>query len=84
MKVELYNKSRFKKCNRCKKKVDLASLKSNVDKLHIGNLKNVPTNLSNLKSKGDKLDIEKLVPALVELRKLSNAVRNDVVKKICI
>ena len=36
------------------KKVDLANLKSNVDKLDIGKLKNVPTNLSNLKSKVDK------------------------------
>ena len=33
------------------KKVDLASLKSNVDKLDIDKLKNVPTNLSNSKSK---------------------------------
>ena len=33
------------------KKVDLASLKSQVDKLDIDNLKNVPTNLRNLKSK---------------------------------
>ena len=37
------------------KKVDLASLQSNVDKLHIDRLKNFPTNLSNLKSKVDKL-----------------------------
>ena len=36
------------------KKVDLANLKSNVDKLDIGKLKNVPTNLSNLKGKVDK------------------------------
>ena len=32
------------------KKVDLASLKSIADKLDIDQLKNVPTNLSNLKS----------------------------------
>ena len=31
------------------KKVDLASLKSNVEKLGIDKLKNVPTNLNNLK-----------------------------------
>ena len=37
-------------------KVDLVSLKSNVDQLDIDKLKNVPTNLSNLKSKADKLD----------------------------
>ena len=44
-------------------------------------MKNVPSNLSNLKSKGDKLDISKLVPVLVDLSKLSNVVKNDVVKK---
>ena len=33
------------------KKVDLASLKSDADKLDIDKLKNVPINLSNLKSK---------------------------------
>ena len=43
------------------KKIDLANLKSNVDKLDIDKLKNVPTNLSNLKSKVDKLDVDKLV-----------------------
>ena len=63
------------------KKVDLASLKSNVDKLDIDKLKNVPTNLSNLKSKVDKLDVDKLVPVPVDLSKLSDAVKNDVVKK---
>ena len=33
------------------KKVDLANLKSDVDKLDIDKLKNTPTNFSNLKSK---------------------------------
>ena len=37
------------------KKTDLANLKSDVDKLDIDKLKNVPTNLNNLKSKVDKL-----------------------------
>ena len=41
------------------KKVDLASLKSFIDKLDIDKLKNVPTSLSNLKSKLDKLDVDK-------------------------
>ena len=44
------------------KKVGLANLKSNVDKLDIDKLKNVPTNLSNWKSKVDELDVDKLVP----------------------
>ena len=33
------------------KKADLVNLKSDVDKLDIDKLKNVPTNLTNLKSK---------------------------------
>ena len=41
------------------KNVDLANLKSNVDKLDIDKLKNVPTNLTNLKNKVDKLDVDK-------------------------
>ena len=63
------------------KKVDLASLKSNVDKLDIDKLKNAPTNLNNLKSKVDKLDADKLVPVTVNLSKLSDVVKNLVVKK---
>ena len=43
-------------------------------------MKNVPTNLSNLKSKVDKL-VDKLVPVPVDLSKLSDAVKNYVVKK---
>ena len=46
--------------------------------------KNVPSNLSNLKSKLDKLDVHKLVPIPVDLSKLSDAVKNDIVKKRCI
>ena len=63
------------------KNVDLANLKSNVDKLDIDKMKNVPTNLRNLKSKVDKLDVDKLVPVPVELSKVSDVVKNDVVKK---
>ena len=48
------------------------------------NLKNVPTNLSNLKSKEDKLNVNKLGPVSVNLSNLSDAVKNDIVKKdIC-
>ena len=43
--------------------------------------KNVPSNLSNLKSKLDKLHVRKLVPIPVDLSKLSDAVKNDIVKK---
>ena len=64
----------------CLQKVDLASLKSSVDKLHIEKLKNIPTNLNNLKSKVDTLNVDKLVPVPVDLSKLSGAVKNNVVK----
>ena len=63
------------------KKSNLASLKSDVDKLDIDKLKNVPTNLSNLKSKVDKLDVDKLVPVPIDLSKLSHVVKNDIAKK---
>ena len=62
-------------------KVDLASLKSNVDKLDIDKLKKVPTNLSNLKKKVDKLDVDKLEPVPADLSELSYVVKDDVVKK---
>ena len=39
------------------------------------------TNLANLKTEVDKLDINKLVPVPVDLSKLSNVVKNNVVKK---
>ena len=39
------------------------------------------TNLTSLKTEVDKLDIDKLLPVPVDLSKLSDAVKNDVVKK---
>ena len=60
--------------------VDLANLISNVGKLDIDKLKNVLTNLSNLKSKVD-IYKSKLLPVLVDLSKLSDVVKNDVVEK---
>ena len=62
-------------------KFNLASLKSNVDKLDIEKLKNVPINLNNLWSNLDNLDVDKLVPISVDLNKLSDVIKNDVVKK---
>ena len=37
------------------------------------------TNLANLKTEVDKLDIDKLVPIPVDLSKLSDVVKNDVI-----
>ena len=44
-------------------------------------MKNVSSNFSNLKSKVDKCYVDKLVPVPVDLSKLSDVVKNDVVKK---
>ena len=66
-------------------KVDVSNY---VIKTSIKNISHVDTssfalksNLASLKTGLDKLDIDKLVPVPVDLRKLSDAVKNDVVKK---
>ena len=53
------------------KKTDLANLKSDVDKLDVDKMKNLPSGLSSLKSKVDKskLDIRKLESKLDDLEK---------------
>ena len=66
-------------------KVDLSNYATKTD------LKNVTyadtsnfalkTNLVNLKTEGDKLDIGKLAPVLVDLSKQSDVVKNDIAKK---
>ena len=43
------------------------------------NWKYIPSNLSKLKSKVDKIDVDKLLPVSVELSKLNDAAKNDVV-----
>ena len=43
----------------------------------------VKINLASLKTEVDKLDIDKLAPVPVDLSKLSDVVKNDVVKKLC-
>ena len=66
-------------------KVDLSNYATETD---IKNISHVDTssfalksNLANLKTEVDKLDIDKLVPVPVDLSKLSDVVKNDVVKK---
>ena len=41
------------------------------------------TNLANFKTEVDKLDIDKLASVPVDLSKLSDVVKNGVVKKLC-
>ena len=64
------------------KKVDLASLKSEVYKLDIDKLEKVQTSLNSLKSKVDKLDVDKLVPVPVDLSKLSDGVEMKSLKRL--
>ena len=81
--LDLFNyatKGDLKKCvgtSKCARKVNLANLKSNVDKIDIDKLKNIPTNLSKSK-KVDKLAFDELVPVPVDLSKLRDVVKIDV------
>ena len=63
------------------KTVDLASLKSYVDKLDIDKLKNLLSRLVSLKMKEDKLNVDKFVFVSVDLNKLTDTVKNGIVKK---
>ena len=67
-------------------KVDLSNYATKAD---IKNISHVDTssfalksNLASLKTEVDKLDIDKLAPVPVHLSKLSDVVRNYVVKKL--
>ena len=66
-------------------KVDLLNYATKEDIKNISHVDTssfaLKTNLANIKSEVDKLDIDKLVPVPVDLRKLSDIVKNDVVKK---
>ena len=66
-------------------KVDVSNYAT---KAYFKNISNVDTssfvlktNLANLKIEVDKLDIDKIVPVPTDLSKLSDVVKNDVVKK---
>ena len=67
-------------------RVDLSNY---VTKADINNISHVDasgfalkTNLASLKTEVDKLDIDKVVPVPIYLTKLSDVVKNDVVKKM--
>ena len=67
-------------------KVDLSNYATKADIKNISHVDTssfaLKTNLANLKTEVDKLDIDKLAPVPVDLSKLSDAVKNDVVKKM--
>ena len=66
-------------------KVDLSNYAAKADIKNISHVDTssfaLKTNLANLKTETDKLDIDKLAPVPVDLSKLSDLVKNDVVKK---
>ena len=66
-------------------KVDLSNYATKADIKNISHVDTssfaLKTNLANLKTEVDKLDIDKLVPVPVDLSKLSDVVKNEVVKK---
>ena len=66
-------------------KVDLSNYATRTDIKNISNVDNSSfaqkTNLANLKTEVDKLDIAKLAPVPVDLSKLSDVVKYNVLKK---
>ena len=67
-------------------KVDLSNYATKADIKNISHIDTssfaLKSNLAILKTKVDKLDIDKLIPVPVDLSKLSDVVKNDLVKKI--
>ena len=66
-------------------KVDLSNYAAKAEIKNISHVYNssfaLKSNIASLKTEVDKLDIDKLVPVPVDLSKLSDVVKNDVVKK---
>ena len=66
-------------------RVDLSNYATNADIKNIAHMDTsnfaLITNLANLKTEVDKLDINELVPVPTDLSKLSDVVKNDVIKK---
>ena len=66
-------------------KVDLSNYATKTDIKNISHVDtciSLKTNIANLKTEVDKLDIDKLAPVPTDLNKLSNVVKNDVVRKL--
>ena len=66
-------------------KSDLSNYETKTDLKNLTNIDTssfvLKTNLASLKTEVNKLDIDKLAPVLVDLSKLSDVVKDDVVKK---
>ena len=67
-------------------KVDLPNYATKTDLKNVTHIDTsilLKTNLASLITEVDKLDIDKLAPVPVDLGKLSDVIKNDVVKKMC-
>ena len=66
-------------------RVDLSNYPTKTDIKNISNVDasslTLKSNLASLKTEVDKLDIDKLVPVAIDLNKLRDVVKDDVVKK---
>ena len=66
--------------------VDLSNYETKTDLKNVTHVDTssfaLKTNLANLKTEVDKLDIDKLVPVPTDLSKLSNVVKNMLLKKM--
>ena len=71
-----------------KVKIDLSNYATKTDNKNISHIDTsrfaLKPNLANLKTEVDQLDIDKLVPIPVDLSKLSDVVKNYVVKNLYI
>ena len=69
-------------------KVDLSNYATKADIKNISHVDTssfaLKTNLASLKTEVDKLDIDKLVPVPTDLSKLSDVLKNDIVKNNCV
>ena len=69
-------------------KVDLSNYATKTDLKNVTHVDTsifaLKTSLSSQKTEFDKLDVDKLAPVPVDLSKLSNVAKNDVVKKNCV
>ena len=85
-KMSQYFPKQFKSSERnLNVKVDLSNYTTKSDMKNISPVDTssfaLNTNLASLKTEVDKLDIDRLVPVPIDLSKLSNVVKNDIVKK---
>ena len=67
-------------------KVDLSNYATKTDLENVTHVDTLSfalkTNLASLKTEVNKLGIDKLAPVFADLSKLSNVVKNDIVKKL--